>query len=250
MDEVKDLHRQGMSIREIAHTLILHRATVKRYLTLENPVPKRSNMLPTSNILLFEDYILQQILEKPFIKSAKLYQAIKAQDFNGGKSICNDHTRRYRLSIKTGEIKTATKTHRWRPSQVSFLMYKKPDELQPVQNELLSSLRSQSPEIETAFQLFQKFRDMFEKKNGDMLDPWIKEAKTSVVKELNTFAQGLTSDYQAIKNAIIFPWSNGPVEGQINKLKTLKRQIYGRASLNLLRKRLVYNQDEVPFCRN
>jgi transposase len=54
-----------------------------------------------------------------------------------------------------------------------------------------------------------------------------------------TFANGLLRDYQSIKNAISLPWSNGPVEGNVNKLKTIKRQMYGRASFDLLRKRLV-----------
>ena len=61
----------------------------------------------------------------------------------------------------------------------------------------------------------------------------------SPVNELKAFARGLFSDFQAVKNALTLPWSNGQVEGQINKLKTIKRQMYGRAGFNLLRKRMI-----------
>jgi transposase len=61
------------------------------------------------------------------------------------------------------------------------------------------------------------------------------------IKELKSFSSGLMSDFIAVKNALTLPWSNGQVEGQINKLKTIKRQMYGRASFDLLRKRLLLN---------
>jgi transposase len=72
-----------------------------------------------------------------------------------------------------------------------------------------------------------------------MLKRWIKKVVTTGIKEMRSFAKGLTSDFEAVKNAVTMPWSNGQVEGQINKLKTIKRQMYGRASFELLRKRLL-----------
>ncbi|EDP94122.1 transposase [Kordia algicida OT-1] len=63
----------------------------------------------------------------------------------------------------------------------------------------------------------------------------------SGIKEVISFAKGVIADYDAIKNAVNLPWNNGPVEGSVNKLKTLKRQMYGRASSELLKRRLVLN---------
>ena len=59
-------------------------------------------------------------------------------------------------------------------------------------------------------------------------------------KSLKSFANGLRSDLAAVRNALSMPWSNGQVEGQINRLKFIKRQMYGRAKLDLLRKRVLY----------
>ena len=72
---------------------------------------------------------------------------------------------------------------------------------------------------------------------------WIDEISGTNLKELKSFAKGLLSDITAVTNAVSLSWSNGQVEGQINKLKTVKRQMYGRAGFNLLRKRLVLQNE-------
>ncbi|WP_199415204.1 transposase [Chitinophaga silvisoli] len=78
-----------------------------------------------------------------------------------------------------------------------------------------------------------------ETRQGDGLQSWIDEVSGTKLKELKSFEKGLLSDITAVTNAVSLPWSNGQVEGQINKLKTIKRQMYGRAGFNLLRMRLV-----------
>lgn len=104
---------------------------------------------------------------------------------------------------------------------------------------LIHELQKKSPEIRTATILSHKFRDMMENKQGHLLPEWVSEVEQSSVRELKGFAKGLLNDYDAVKNALTLPWSNGQVEGQINKLKIVKRQMYGRASFNLLRKLLI-----------
>jgi transposase len=70
----------------------------------------------------------------------------------------------------------------------------------------------------------------------ELLDPWIEKTKASGITALRNFAIGLLNDYNAIKSASSLKWSNGQVEGQINRLKTIKRQMYSRASFQLLKK--------------
>ena len=85
-----------------------------------------------------------------------------------------------------------------------------------------------------------EFRDMVKQHAVEMLDGWLQraEAATSPV-ELQRFAQGLRQDLAAVRAALNLPWSNGQTEGQVNRLKTLKRQMYGRANFDLLRKRFL-----------
>jgi transposase len=79
------------------------------------------------------------------------------------------------------------------------------------------------------------------------LDAWLTEANASGPHHIRSFARWLTRDLPAVRNAIAEPWSNGQAEAQINKLKTLKRSMYGRASVELLRARLIPIEAEEPI---
>ena len=80
---------------------------------------------------------------------------------------------------------------------------------------------------------------MLRERDPEMLDGWLEEASASRSPELRSFAEGLRGDYGAVRAALSEHWSNRQVEGQINRLKLLKRQMYGRANLDLLKRRAV-----------
>ena len=76
-------------------------------------------------------------------------------------------------------------------------------------------------------------------RQGAHLEAWLARVAQSAIVALQRFAKGLRDDYDAIKAGVTLPWSSGPVEGQITRLKLLKRQMFGRASLDLLQRRFV-----------
>ena len=82
-------------------------------------------------------------------------------------------------------------------------------------------------------------------RRGDALEVWMTEAAPSGIEALARFAQGLREDLAAITAGLTLPWSNGPVEGHVNRLKLLKRQGYGRAGFALLRRRVLLQRSEV-----
>ena len=73
----------------------------------------------------------------------------------------------------------------------------------------------------------------------ERLDAWLVQMENCGVKKLQNFAWGLRQDYDAMKAALVYDWSNGQVEGQVNRLKTIKHQMYGRATFDLLRQRVL-----------
>ena len=85
-----------------------------------------------------------------------------------------------------------------------------------------------------AGKLARRFADLIRGDDETALDQWIHHA---VGTELDALAEGIKRDIDAVKAAIIYPWSTSPIEGRINRLKTLKRQMYGRAGCELLRNR-------------
>jgi transposase len=96
------------------------------------------------------------------------------------------------------------------------------------------------PTIALAYELAQEFAEMARERTGQGFDAWLTRATTSDIPELDRFARGLTDDRAAVEAGLSLVWSNGQTEGQVNKLKLLKRQIYGRANFDLLRRRVLH----------
>ena len=84
------------------------------------------------------------------------------------------------------------------------------------------------------------FGAMLRTRSHEQLPVWIAKALNSCIVEYARFANGLTRDIDAVTAALKYPWSNGQVEGQVQRLKTLKRQMYGRAGIDLLKARLIW----------
>jgi transposase len=95
------------------------------------------------------------------------------------------------------------------------------------------------PEAATALTLAQEFVKMLRERNVDALPTWLAEAQAGSIRELHQFAQGIERDRAAVEAALSREESNGQVEGQITKLKLIKRMMYGRAKFPLLRQRVL-----------
>jgi transposase len=95
------------------------------------------------------------------------------------------------------------------------------------------------PEIQVVQEMAVRFQQMVKERRLADLDTWLQEAASRSIVELQMFAQGLRQDYEAVSAALSSEYSNGQVEGQVNRLKLLKRQMYGRAKLDLLRARVL-----------
>jgi transposase len=103
----------------------------------------------------------------------------------------------------------------------------------------LTQLHTQSAEVAEAIDLAQDFATLVRQRQPTQLYPWLTRATTSTLEALRRFAIGLYEDYAAVKAGVTLPWSTSPVEGHINRLKMLKRQMFGRARLDLLSRRFV-----------
>jgi transposase len=101
---------------------------------------------------------------------------------------------------------------------------------------LVGLARAAAPELAEAADLAAAFAGMVRDKDGSRLDGWLDAAAAS---RLAPFVRGLRQDLPAVRAAFALPWSTSPVEGQINRLKTIKRQMCGRAGFGLLRRRVL-----------
>jgi transposase len=124
--------------------------------------------------------------------------------------------------------------------KASILLSKNPDQLTDQEKIFCHTLCENSSEIQTAYPMIQEFIEMIREQHADALNPWLEKAVECEVTSIIGFAEGLKRDYDAVYAALSLPWSNGQVEGQVNRLKMIKRQMYGRAGFELLRRRVLY----------
>jgi transposase len=104
---------------------------------------------------------------------------------------------------------------------------------------LLEKLLEKSPLLQQARELSLEFKFLMAQKKGECLESWCQQA--GQFPAFSGFVRGIRQDFQAVQQAFSSSWSNGQTEGQVNRLKTIKRQMYGRASFNLLRLRVLAN---------
>lgn len=105
--------------------------------------------------------------------------------------------------------------------------------------ERIERLREAHPDLEEAISLIEEFASLIRTRDPEALDRWLDQAATSTLKPFQSFAASLRRDYDAVRAGVELPWSTGPVEGEINRLKMVKRVMFGRASFPLLQRRVL-----------
>jgi transposase len=125
------------------------------------------------------------------------------------------------------------------PRRATWLVLRRETKRTDAETQQLTALRAQQAEVAEAIDLAQDFTQLVRQRQPEGLDPWLQRATASALEAMQRFAKGLSEDYEAVKAGVTLPWSTGPVEGHINRLKMLKRQMFGRARLDLLSCRFV-----------
>lgn len=241
---------EDLNISQISRTLGMSRVTVRKYLSAE-VFPKWTRHLTRPSILApYESYLKERWAEGA--RSALgLFRELKERNYTGSSRPITRWVQerrtephpctptKYRATCLTTPEPQSRQSKLPAPRRLSWLLTGDPDTLDPEEAGLLSALRG-DPAIETAYGLARSYVAMVREQKVDELDGWLGSCSASAIDGFGTFAAGLRQDYAAVRAALTEPWSNGQAEGQINRLKTIKRQMYGRASFNLLRKRILY----------
>jgi transposase len=235
-EEVARLHAQGLPMAAIAQALGMGFSSVRRWLRAGHaplwrkpPRPKRLDR--------YQAY-LERRWQEGCRSGVQLWRDLQAQGFSGGRSVVCDWVRERRRSAP-GEAPAIMP----RPSprvptsrQAVRLVLAEGEPTEEAERRLVGLLISAVPAIEQAVLLARRFCAMIKTRDHAAFRPWLAAARGS---ELGGFARALERDGAAVEAALTLPWSTGPVEGRITQLKLIKRQMYGRASFDLLRHRVL-----------
>jgi transposase len=243
-EQVRDLHQRGVSLRTIAHQLGMHRGTVRRFVRAET-FPERASR-PSYRRTDAWTECLRRRWEEGCHNAARLTEELRVQGFQGSYYMVLRRVaawRRNRSTTALPQLPASTKGRiPTRPSSrsVSWLLLKKEQDLRSEERTFLEEIGEHCPPLRDAAALAREFATMVQdQRPGDWLHWKTRARDPAAAAELRSFAQGLETDEKAVRAALAVEWSNGQVEGQINRLKTIKRQMYGRAKFDLLRQRVL-----------
>jgi transposase len=121
--------------------------------------------------------------------------------------------------------------------QATWLFFRRPEDLKKEEQETLRQLRQANPHVEATYQLVETFLQMVRERRAEQFDTWLAALQASGLEAFTSFVTGVLQDKDAVLAGLSLPWSNGPLEGNVNRLKLIKRSMYGRAEIDLLKLR-------------
>ncbi len=237
---VKAFQAQGLKRREIARRLGIDRRTVGRYFQLDAPPERSRQPQAASKALPYLDYLTKR-WDAGCHNLKELWEELRERGFTGSYASVSRivHGRLGIGSLYQKPASALNQTTYYSPRHTAWIMMRPEVDLREPDKRYREGLCHLSPIAETAYQLAQTFRSMIEDRCVEQLDGWLNQAEQSQIVEFERFAAGLRDDYEAVQAALIYAWSNGQVEGQVTRLKMIKRGMYGRAGFALLRHRVL-----------
>jgi transposase len=243
------LHRQGWPGHVIATQLSIGKHTVCRPLrTTTFPECKARSDRGRSLLTPYAPHLLDR-WNAGCHDALRLFQELQRRGYAGSYPTVARYAQRLRQAQgqtprqrRPGQMLPAvaeSSSRHLTARRATWLVLRRPEKQDEHEAAQLAHLKAQHPEVAAAIALAQDFARLVREREPDHLDPWRARAAESPLVPLQRFAKGLRNDYDAVKAGVTLPWSTGPVEGHMNRLKMLKRQMCGRAKLDLLQQRFL-----------
>jgi transposase len=246
MDWAKQLHNLGCSQKQIAQQLDAHPKTVRRYLQSSSSMARRSRTGRLTDP--FQPYLLNRWNEGCH-NATQLFREIQEQGFAGRTTIVRTVIRGFRdvsglpPRVRTLNAKPLPTDPAQRPPTLrtlTFALTGRPEQCTEEHRNLIERICAEQPQLGEVISQARTFAMLIREQQVGKLQDWLERSQTSSYRIWKNFALGIEQDRQAVQAALTHNWSNGPTEGHINRLKCLKRQMYGRAKDDLLRKRVLW----------
>ncbi|MFE6617749.1 transposase [Streptomyces sp. NPDC057740] len=225
------------TISAIARRLNLDRKTVRRFRRHRPRPAARSARERRPNGVLepFKAYLNARFTEAQGQgRGTRLFLEIQARGYRGSRQVVRKHLTALRAGT-TEPVRADTPS----PRKITSWIMRPRETLTESQNERLLQVRRACPDITRACDLAGALADMVRHQRGYLLLECIQQAEQDAAKPMKGFAGFLRQDLDAVTACLTLPWSSGVAEGHVNRVKTLKRAMYGRASFELLRARIL-----------
>lgn len=246
------LFQEGKSIGAIVRAADVHRATVHKAIRCQGQLLRRRHARPSGILTPFQ-HVLQAAWDAGCRNASQLFRDLVQAGYAGSRRsviLWAQERREVPAPTTPGPFRESALRNRnvaTTPSQrvstmtvrtASWFLFSLPVELEEDQRSVVERLLTCEP-LRHAQELVHAFRTMVRTRQGETFGPWVERVRLSGLTNLMSFAKGLEREGSALLAALTLPYSNGPTEGAVNRLKTIKRQMYGRANFDLLRIRVL-----------
>lgn len=240
-EQIRRLLAQGVTQLAIARQLHLNRKTVALYAKTPSiaPIarPARAGILAP-----FTRYLSSRWLAGER-NGVGLYREIVSQGYTGSRMTVERFLLGLRDLQEQGQLSAVLAAPvELTPHRAVGLLLKRAEERTPEESQALLRVEQIHPDLARTRLLMQQFLQMLRERRGEELDQWLQAAFHSGVPEWRAFVRKLRQDHAAVQAGLTLKWNNGPVEGHINRLKFVKRSMYGRANFDLLRFRVLHHR--------
>ena len=245
-EEVMRRYRQGEGIKFIARAMPIDHRTIRKFIRAGGFPERAPRNRGPSPLDPYRDHIATRV-EQGCHNPRLLWEEVRALGYAGGRAVVGDFVARLltsrdreptvQLPARTIPCPSAARAFGW---LAGWRKLNQGEPMKEIHHRFIQALCRLEPTVSVAQRVTREFLGLIHQRNPKRFDRWLKKVLTCGVPELQRFGAGLKSDIAAVRAAFSLPWSNGQTEGQVNRLKYLKRQMYGRAGLALLRARVLH----------
>ncbi len=234
-EQVQALRAQGKGIKPVMRETGLAKETVRRFYRAGSAgelLAKIKDGRPS----VLDEYkpYLHQRWNQGCTNVRQLHAELRDHGYRGSYGTVCGYLRPFRELGAPPAVPAPPKAR-----DVASWILRDPNTLDDDEKAKLAQVRERCPHLDTLAGHVTEFAKILTGRHGDRLDDWIAAVEADDQPDLHSFTRGLKHDYDAVRNGLTMPWSSGVVEGTVNKIKMIKRQMYGRAGFPLLRKRVL-----------
>jgi transposase len=222
----------GQSFRQIARALGLDRRTVRKYLAADQPPVYPARRPRPTQLTPHIEYLAERWAQGCH-NARRLYHEIVPRGYRGSASMV-------RLVVRPWRTRPEARPPIVTPAQLARLLLQPAGHLTEADRSTLENVLQANPLLAQGYQLKARFQTLLDERDVSAFEPWLQEAETSTLPSFQSLARSFRQDADAIIAALTTPWSTGQCEGQICRVKLIKRLGYGRAKLDLLRQRILH----------
>ena len=247
--QVWALHHQGWTAPAMAQHLGMSLRTVQRDLQRATFTGRKQRSDRGDSVLNPYKGSLLERWNAGCRTAARLFRDLQQQGYAGSYALVAAYARRLRQAQGLAPGQRCPRRPLPRvaepvcppltPRRATWLVLRRATKRTEAETQQLTQLHAQAAEVAEAIDLAQDFLQLVRQRQPEHFDAWLERASTSALEAVQRFASGLRDDYAAVTAGMTLPWSTSPVEGHINRLKMVKRQMFGRAHLDLLSRRFL-----------